>query len=77
MADLKTKNCHCCDGSGRELDSRAVGQQMKALRQSRGISQTEMARRLGFSKPYVCDLERGHRHWRSDLLARYNKALKQ
>lgn len=76
MADLKTKNCHCCDGSGKELDSRAVGAAMKAIRESRGISQTEVARRMKLSKPYICDLERGHRHWRDELIASYNKALK-
>lgn len=71
---MKTKSCHCCEGSGKEFDHRAVGAEMRKLRLSRRVSQSEIARRLGFTPPYICDLEQGDRNWRLELIVAYKKA---
>ncbi len=70
-----TKSCHCCGGSGTELDHRVVGTEMRRLRLSKQLTQTDVAKRMRISKPYVSDLESGRRNWRDELVARYTKAL--
>lgn len=70
----RTKACHCCDGSGKELNHVVIGAEMRALRHKVGLSLQEMANRMGFTKPYLSDLERGKRNWNDDLIAAYRKA---
>lgn len=76
MEKFKTQSCHCCDGSGAELDHKAVGKEMRRLRIGKGISQATVARRMKFSKPYISDLEAGARNWRTDLIAKYLKSIR-
>lgn len=71
----KTKACHCCAGSGTELDNKAVGAEMRALRESRDRSLRWVGRRVGHCAPYLCDLEHGHRNWTMALVGKYKKAL--
>jgi len=77
MAKTKkpTRKCKCCSGSGKELDPKAVGGQMRALREAMGMTQAQVANKLKFSKPYICDLEQGYRNWRDDLIIAYKAAL--
>lgn len=76
MVDLKTQKCHCCNGDGTELDHRKVGSELRRMRISKGVSQTLVAKRMKFSKPYVSDLEVGARNWRPALITRYLKAIR-
>ena len=71
----KTKACHCCSGSGTELDHEAVGAEMRALRVAKGKSLRQVGKKMKLCAPYICDLERGHRTWRPDLIAQFKKAL--
>ena len=36
------------------------GKQLKAVRIDAGMTQTEFARAIGYSAPYVCNMENGH-----------------
>lgn len=74
MASLKTKSCHCCSGSGKELDHKAVGASMAAFRKSHRKSQAQVARLMGFTPPFLCHLESGARSWRPDLIEQYKRA---
>jgi transcriptional regulator with XRE-family HTH domain len=53
------------------------GRQMRDLRQKKGVSVREVARRTGLSAPYVSDLELGRRSFNAKLIERYKKALNQ
>lgn len=57
------------------IDSTATGEQARAEREAAGLSLREMARRMGVSAPYVCDLELGRRAWSMDRVRRWNEAL--
>lgn len=70
----KTKPCHCCDGTGKEYNNKAVGTEMIALRAKSGLTQSEVGERMGFAKAYVSDLERGNRNWSSELIEKFRKA---
>jgi len=75
MAQLKHQNCHCCSGSGKELDHYQVGADMQSLRKLAGLKQSYIAMKLGFSTSYICQLEKGERHWNLDLIQAFKKAL--
>lgn len=51
--------CEYCDGSG--LVTVVHFRWLRWKREQSGLSLREMARRLGFSAPYVSDIERGNR----------------
>ena len=70
-----TKICPRCGGSGRIADEFVIGKQMSQLRKDKGISLQEVARRLKFSAAYICDLEKGRRLWRHELIEKYKAAL--
>lgn len=44
-----------------------TGADVRAMRQHAGISQAELARRLRYSRQYICDLESGRRSIPLDL----------
>ena len=69
-------DCHCCKGSGEELNHKSVGEEMRRQREARGFTQTKVANRMKMSKAYLSDLEWGARNWRPDLISRYQKTLK-
>lgn len=57
-----------------KIDPKDIGATLKAMRQWAGLSQTEVARRAGFSSPVtVSNYERGLRHMDPDKL---NKILR-
>lgn len=70
---MKNKPCHCCGGSGQELDHAAMGATMRAIRERKGISIRQLASKLRLSAPYLSDLERGRRNWRDELINAYHK----
>jgi transcriptional regulator with XRE-family HTH domain len=71
-----TKDCPHCDGTGRVLNEKAVGALMREVRELKGVSQREIARRLKWSAPYVCDLEKGKALWTTRKQNKYLAALK-
>jgi predicted transcriptional regulator len=58
-----------------EIDHIALGHDMRAERESRGIAQAEVARALKLSKSFISDLESGRRNWTPKLIERYLKAV--
>lgn len=72
----KTKSCHCCSGSGKEIDSKSVGLAMKKLRQSSGLDQQAVAKKMGFTSTYLSLLESGHRNWSHPLMVAFRSACK-
>lgn len=71
-----TMTCPKCDGTGSVLNPMLVGQEMRELRESNGVSLRDMAKRLELSAPYVSDLELGRRTgWNEELIKRYKAAL--
>jgi transcriptional regulator with XRE-family HTH domain len=71
----KTKACRCCGGSGTELDNKATGAEMRAMRISKGMSLRQVGAKMKLCAPYICDLEKGHRNWTEPLVAKYRKAV--
>lgn len=74
---MKTQKCHCCDGTGRELDPVVTGKVLRAERFLAGLTQREIARRMGLSFPYLSQLEGGTVRWSESLVKRYQEALLQ
>jgi len=60
---LKTLPCPYCRGTGQIPDDRAVGAEMRRLRERSGKSLRAVAGRLGVSAAYLSDLEQGRRRW--------------
>ena len=75
MGKHKKMDCHCCKGTGEEIDHVAVGDMLRKRRIAAKKSQTYVANKLGLSSAYLCDLEFGRRLWRDDLIQKYEKAL--
>ncbi len=71
-----TRPCSHCGGSGREVDPKAVGQQMRDLREKAGHSLRFVSRAMGIKPPYLSDLERGNRAFNEGLIASFKEALK-
>lgn len=46
-----------------------VGDRVRVFREDRGISQTELARRMGITQSHLCNLEAGLKTWTVDMLA--------
>lgn len=74
MAQLKTKQCRCCDGTGKEMDDIEVGWAMRKQRIAAKLSQSEVAHRMKVTASYVCDLEYGKRKWTDLKISLYQKA---
>jgi predicted transcriptional regulator len=69
----ESRKCHCCKGSGEELDNSFVGKQLRINRINAGIGLRKMARRLKISPSFLSNLEKGKRTWTMSLM---HKALK-
>lgn len=69
----QTKKCHCCKGTGEELDNGFVGAQLRVSRINAGIGLRKMARKLKISPSFLSNLEKGKRTWTMHLM---HKALK-
>jgi len=71
---MKTRACHCCKGSGKELDPVEIGASMRRIRTRRNIGLRSVAVAMKISAPYLSDLERGRRNWNDDLVTRFKQA---
>ena len=72
----KTRRCRRCQGTGEEPDHVTIGANLRSSRERAGITLREMARRLGYSPPYISDRELGRRAWRPQLLRDYQKEVR-
>jgi len=72
----KTKTCPKCHGTGQVTDDIWLGLHMRGLRRQAGHSLRVLAKRMGYSAPYISDLELGRRHWTPELIKVYSYALK-
>jgi predicted transcriptional regulator len=61
----------------REVDNEATGKAAKKFRELHRMSQAKIARKMGFTPPYICDLEKGRRQWTPELVESYKKAVEQ
>ena len=68
---LSTKNI-----SVTVVDDVQTGKHARTLRKSSRLTMTFVAKKLGISTPYLCDLEYGRRHWSPDLVREFVKAIK-
>ncbi len=62
-------------GKGGSYRARAIGQRLRRLRESRELTQEELAQKLGWSRHSVSDLERGRRNVSLERIHRFVKAL--
>jgi len=74
---MKAIPCKRCNGTGTEPDRTLVGNRMRALREDAGLSLRAVAIEMGYSAPYISDLELGRRLWSSDLIQKAEKAIKK
>lgn len=70
------RECPRCVGTGYLLDPVATGGLMRAGREQAAVTLRTLAKRMGISAAYLCDLELGRRGWNEGLLEEYMKALK-
>jgi len=71
----KTKPCQSCNGTGKQLDQAAIGDELRALRRAAGKSLRDIASALDISAPYLSDLERGNRNWSANRIQQFKKAV--
>lgn len=69
-----SKTCHCCGGTGVDIDGVITGESMRDLRLALRLNQSSVAKELGVSNSYVSQLESGKRKWTPELLKAYRKA---
>ena len=72
-----TRECRKCNGSGKELDQRAMGAELRRMREESGLSLREVARQLDMVAGYLSDLELGKRGWSVELIGRYENILRR
>jgi transcriptional regulator with XRE-family HTH domain len=71
-----TTICPKCCGTGFLPDQEKIGAELRALRIERKKSLRSVAKRMGFTAPYVSDLELGKRRWSADLINQFKKAIR-
>jgi predicted transcriptional regulator len=64
-----TVKCPQCKGTGK--CKVADPARLRSKRESAGLSARDMAKRLGFSAPYICDIELGRRGCTPKVLEAY------
>jgi len=69
------RECPHCQGTGQLPDSKKVGAHMRNARRQRGLTLLQLAVRMGYTQPYLSDLELGKRMWSLKLMKRYEEAL--
>jgi hypothetical protein len=72
-----TKTCDCCIGTGQQLDSVKMGEQLRSERVKLKISTERLAEKIGISQQEVCQYELGQRQWKINDIARFHKGLEQ
>jgi Predicted transcriptional regulator len=72
---MKSEPCEHCDGTGKQIDQRALGKELRSRRERANKTLRETAVAMGVSAPYVSDLELGRRHWNSRLIREFVNAI--
>lgn len=57
------------------IDHAGTGSSARGARIKSGNSLRSVARKMGYTAPYVSDLERGRRNWTEEKLREYNDAV--
>jgi predicted transcriptional regulator len=70
-----TEPCPHCHGTGKVFSDQPQGAQLRKERKAKGIKQTQVAKIMQCSIPYICQLEAGKRSWDFEKVKRYRKAL--
>lgn len=73
---MKLVKCPKCSGTGKIVDQRELGLEMKSLREKSGISLRQLAERLKISAPYLSDMERGNRNFSQDRVEQVKEICK-
>lgn len=71
-----TQKCHCCQGTGKEMNSKGIGHSLKVRRLLLGIKSQHIAKKIGVSGSMLSYLESGKRQWTEMLIQKYRRALK-
>jgi transcriptional regulator with XRE-family HTH domain len=58
------------------VTEKTIGQRLAAIRQQRGLTQLELARKLGITQTLVSEYERGNLRLHGALVAAFSKALR-
>lgn len=77
LSGLPEHVCPQCGGRGKVYEQAQIGARLKHERELSGITGSEIARRMGYSPMYLCDLEHGRRDWKVNLIEAYLDALSQ
>ena len=60
----------------KEIEARLIfGTELKKIRNSRGLTVRGFAKLVGFSAPYICDLESGNRKPTLEMINKFSKVL--
>ncbi len=70
-----TEPCTRCGGTGLEFDHRAIGTELRHIRELKGMSLRDVASRMSLTASYISDLELGRRNWSATLISRYKSAV--
>lgn len=62
-------DCPKCKGRGKLPDQVKLGYAMRNIRGKESLR--SLGKRIGFSAPYLCDLEKGRRNWTDALMKKY------
>lgn len=73
---MKMEPCKYCDGTGKQISQKALGESLRSEREATGISVRTMACWLNISAPYLSDLERGNRAWHTERINKYRSIVK-
>ncbi len=73
--DLKTAEKALARKLGKPPEIETIGQRLARLRKERGITQVELAQRLGVAQPVVSDYERGELRLHGELIIKLTELL--
>lgn len=59
----------------KQADHVEAGRLIRKLRRKHGVSLRTLAKRMGFSAPFISDLERGRRNWTPETFNDAAKAI--
>lgn len=72
---MKVKPCHCCGGSGEEINHVKEGRNLRSKRLAHGIKASYVAAVLGISNSMLTYLEQGQRKWTRALIDKYKELV--